>query len=80
MTPRLTASYASREAVGLALAFSEDSEDSDELAGEILEKYDLRGPELELVVNLAQLVGFARRDKDEFREELYQLALWKALR
>jgi hypothetical protein len=78
VTPRLTASYASREAVGLALAFSEDSEDSDELAGEILSKYDLRGPELELVLNLARLVVFARND--EFPETLYELALWKALR
>ncbi len=64
MKPRLAPSYAARHAVGLALAFAEDSDD---LADAILEQYELSGRELELVTNLAALVSFGRNYDEEFQ-------------
>ena len=55
MSSRLETSYASREAVALALAFSDDSGDSDEVADAILARYALGSRERVLVANLARL-------------------------
>ncbi len=69
--------YASRDAVGLAIAWVEED---DELVGEILGRYGLRGEALDLVLGAVSLVRFdvAGDDDGELAEALYALALAKA--
>ena len=64
-----------REAVGLVLAYLAADDD---LVAEILRRYSLGPAELALLLGAVSLVGYGRA-RDEVAEDLYELALERAL-
>ncbi len=69
-------SYATREAVGLVLAFMRED---DELVDAILSRYSLTGESLQLLLGVLVLIGYGHEDADALAQRLYDLACIQAV-